>query len=724
MAYRIFSKIAKPFRTIPTDLYTPLNPDSPAIRLLQLQPGAWEDDIRAVLGKCSIADARDRYITISYSWGHVDVVQQVLIKCNDISVLVSWNLFTALRRLRKRDRPVLLWADAVCINQEDPLERTHQVSLMGQIYSNSQETVIWLGEPTANDDVGCRLLRTRGSSTSHILGEESSQMIWKGDSSDHRVRDLYLRDIQHSYATGVSPEDSGSVDIFGAFCLIQCFADGASHLMLETLYNDKVNALQRHGLRSTWHGLVPARAYVRGSRSSRIWEGLERLMSKSWWQRVWVVQETVLSHKATVHYGMLSAPWSMFTSAAVNYTKQSHTLCLDLAGNLQGQHYLDQFANQVLRIEETRSHPPSCLENATMLSLLWKFRPLEASDKRDKVFALLGLITNWQGQSPLLPNYRETIATTFIQTTVSNIRRAGSLLVLAGDLEAVLNRQRLKDIPSWVMDWSLPCLPTEIERVNSLHMYNASGGCRGTVRFDANHALLEIEAMYIDQVVAVGEVSRHTQISDTCAVIRACNLLMKSLEQEFETYPTGGTYDDAFWRTLIGDSMHMATAPHTRGQAKYCRAKAEDHDAFRAWRMWSRCISRDTLSRTASFSQRDLDEGISSIHHALKTATASRRFFITRKGYMGIGPKTTMANDIVHVFKGSNVPFITRSVSISGVIEDGAWTDLVAGEGDDKNATPATAARYRLVGDCFTYGMMDGEAFEQDLVQPKKIYLA
>jgi hypothetical protein len=416
----------------------------------------------------------------------------------------------------------------------------------------------------------------------------------------------------------------------------------------------------------------------------------------------------------------------MFARAAVKYAQKRDTLCLDLAGTLQGQEYLDHFSTKVLRIEDTRSCYYDQPDDATVLSLLWKFRPLQASDKRDKIFALLGLTTNWQGRPLVLPDYKKTIAETFTHTTVGNIRRARSLSVLAGDLEAVLNRKRLAGIPSWVMDWSLPCLSTEIERVNSLGMYNASGGCTGTVRFYPDHDCLETAAVYIDHVVAVGDVSRHTQISDTCAVIRACNLLMKTFEQQFQRYPTGTTYTNAFWRTLIGDLMHTGAAPNAPGkQPAYRRAKEDDYDAFKAWSMWSRCISRDTFSRTASFTQRDLDEGISSIHHALKTATASRRFFLTSTGYMGIGPKTTIIGDSIHVFKGSNVPFMTRQ-DHSGPLEVGAEIILITGDSQDEHTAPTSkpiASPHQLVGDCFVYGLMDGEVFEQPSARVERLCL-
>jgi hypothetical protein len=150
--------------------------------------------------------------------------------------------------------------------------------------------MIWLGEPTPSEDVGSHLFSTSETSTTYLSKERPPQIVWKGDSSesDHRLRDLYLHAVEHSTAAGLVPENSGLIDVqagpdvFGAFCLIQDLAEGAAHPILRALDQDKANALQRHGFRSTWHGLILARAHVRGSTSSRVWEGLERLMTRPW----------------------------------------------------------------------------------------------------------------------------------------------------------------------------------------------------------------------------------------------------------------------------------------------------------------------------------------------------------------------------------------------------------------------------------------------------------
>jgi hypothetical protein len=434
----------------------------------------------------------------------------------------------------------------------------------------------------------------------------------------------------------------------------------------------------------------------------------------------------------------------MFAEAATRFAHDRQTFCLDLSGAFRGQRMLTTFSNTVIRIDNARRQHQAWLD-IDLLSLLWRFRPLEASDKRDKIFALLGLVTDWQDSPAMLPDYQMDARTTFAQTAANTIRRAKSLTVLAGDLDAVLNRKRVEGLASWAMDWSLPCLPVEIDRVSSLGLYNASGGHTSPVRLHQQHSVLEASGSYVDYVIAVGEVSRHNQISETLAAIRSWKLETQRHEQLRSLYPTGCTYDEAFWRTLIADIVHTSDTGDLGGprkhndSASYRRATGEDFEAYRAWRMWSRCISRDTLSRSATFSQRDLNDGISSIHYALKTATTSRRFLITAKGYIGFGPRTTQLGDEVWILSTSSVPFLLSATHTPAQLPHFGRSHNV------KRCTGAPLATLvphagrvardgvcnephgcrRIVGDCFVYGIMDGEHLRVSADSTmKQVYLA
>ncbi|KAF2445830.1 hypothetical protein P171DRAFT_358981 [Karstenula rhodostoma CBS 690.94] len=706
-------------------IYKPLLAEAQTIRLLRLRPNAFDRDIECELLERPIAEARNRYIAISYTWGNVNATKQVFIACNGVRVLVSENLLTILRRLRHPLRNANVWVDALCINQSDVSERTRQVKLMGDIYRNSRETVIWLGESTPEDEQGRRFSHTC-SSTSNKLSQEQGgplRLVWHGGAADEYMLNQYLQDCLHDDLSSADVPN----DVFGAFCLISSLAHGTSSRLLEMLKYDESKLWSRYGQGHGLHDFLSGDVQLLGSRASRVFAGLQRIMSRPWWTRIWVIQETVLSQKATVHYGQLSAPWTMFSEAATRFAHDRQTFCLDLSGAFRGQSTLTTFSNTVLRIDKARQHHQARLD-IDLLSLLWRFRPLEASDKRDKIFALLGLVTDWQNRPAMLPDYQMDVCTTFVQTAANIVQRTKSLTVLAGDLSAVLSRKRVNDLASWVMDWSLPCLPVEIDRVASLGLYNASGGHSSPVRLHRQHSILEASGTYVDYVIAVGDVSRHNQISETLAAIRSWNLETQRHQQRRTSYPTGCTYDEAFWRTLIGDIVHTSSGdPHdtrrANGKASCRRATSEDFEAYRAWRMWSRCISRDTLSRTATFTQQDLDDGISSIHYALKTATTSRRFFITSKGYMGFGPRTTQRGHEVWILSNSSVPFLLsathtpaqlphlgRSHTIKKCAASPLTTLLRPDGRDGRDAICNKPHGCRtMAGDCFVYGLMDGE---------------
>ena len=55
------------------------------------------------------------------------------------------NLYTALQRLRKPSASRLYWVDAVCIDQVNIAERSHQVALMRAIYHRAAHVIAWIG---------------------------------------------------------------------------------------------------------------------------------------------------------------------------------------------------------------------------------------------------------------------------------------------------------------------------------------------------------------------------------------------------------------------------------------------------------------------------------------------------------------------------------------------------------------------------------------------------
>jgi hypothetical protein len=69
----------------------------------------------------------------------------------EMTISVRRNLEAALKRPRYPNQKRVLWVDALCINQEDPVEKNGQVKMMDYIYSCADRVLVWLGEEQAQD---------------------------------------------------------------------------------------------------------------------------------------------------------------------------------------------------------------------------------------------------------------------------------------------------------------------------------------------------------------------------------------------------------------------------------------------------------------------------------------------------------------------------------------------------------------------------------------------
>lgn len=117
------------------------------IRLLWLQPSRTPSDPIKIQLKHVLLESNTKYEALSYVWGDPGLTKEILVLGeNGVqgSLQIRQNLFDALYAFRQSDVSMILWIDALCINQSDIQERNNQVSLMGRIYSGAL-TRVWLG---------------------------------------------------------------------------------------------------------------------------------------------------------------------------------------------------------------------------------------------------------------------------------------------------------------------------------------------------------------------------------------------------------------------------------------------------------------------------------------------------------------------------------------------------------------------------------------------------
>lgn len=121
------------------------------------------------------------FVALSYTWGNPEPTRDMII---DGSVLsVRENLWAGLKVLRsffsnkaqaldllrpskynpedllQENGYPLMWIDAICINQSDPLEKNHQVNMMGRIFSTAARVISWVGDEADNSSSVMKAIR-------------------------------------------------------------------------------------------------------------------------------------------------------------------------------------------------------------------------------------------------------------------------------------------------------------------------------------------------------------------------------------------------------------------------------------------------------------------------------------------------------------------------------------------------------------------------------------
>ncbi|RSL57249.1 hypothetical protein CEP51_014271 [Fusarium floridanum] len=363
------SELAKGVRFDHLFNHQPFSLGGSTIRLLQLHGGT-TDPIQCSMFEACLKDP-DRsvdYEALSYVWGsnHTDEMIHV-----DGQILyITKSLHSALRHLRHRKDDRILWADAICIDQSNIMERGHQVSQMGSIYKKASNVIVWLGP--VSKDAGLLM-----STLKSLQLKVSPQPFQQWQFRDDRWRDAW--------------EELHGGDISGE----------PFHLQL-------IN-------------------------------GLKKLTAQSWFTRVWILQEVANARRARIQCsaGAIDARF------------------LALAPWLLG-HSIDEQAQAVLDIFPGPSRRWSWwAEERTLGVLLWKFRRCQATDSRDRVYALLGIASDMENQA-IQPDYSKS--------EQQVLRDTCNYLFDGEQLPELSNLQRIEPLQSGLRRWAGASLEQKMRR--------------------------------------------------------------------------------------------------------------------------------------------------------------------------------------------------------------------------------------------------------------------
>jgi hypothetical protein len=605
--------------------YTPLVSEN-SIRILDLLPGHGDMPLRCKLFETTTST---RFKVLSYVWGDPTCVETLTEVESNAIVSVTLNLHHALRTLRHRDAPLQLWVDALCINQSDIAEKNHQVSSMARIHSQADNVLVWLGREIFEDTMR----------TFHMLA---------------------------IYALNLDERALGNVDDIDEF----------RYLHFNRINDDyKIDA--DYDLR-TRRSLVDT-ALIRSCNVVT----LRGFFGQAWFQRVWVFQEFVLANNVRIFAGPHSITYAYFEIAVYALQESPHLLSRNpVESNQQLWHQCINSINHVAKMLRFRSlyhhtkeeHGEAPLQasvarglraasnnvfrrNHTKLlnvrkpSLYQCCRMLNrrfCSDNRDRIYAALGLARD---DLAIIPNYNHSATDIFLEMS-RKVLLTGELALLhhAG----TANTDDLGTQPSF-----LPCLndspPFEHER--------ALGGDI-TSCYSAGHSRQSLPVLFGARSISVPGVSvDHIVYADLFADV--LEDLMRG---------NGSPH-----KTQLSDAYNRVKST----RASFTKGEDYGSSTFRQafWR---------TLHLGFPLTATDTDFGFLDYSHRTNIWLSFRRhiFYMTSKGYIGLGSSRFRKGDQAVIFDRGETPFVLRKVSL---VDDISF--------------------WNLIGDCYVEGGMDGSYF-------------
>lgn len=468
---------------LPEYEYHSLRKDRQEIRLLELQPAAKQNDLlRCTIRHKPLSSAT--LMAVSYVWGDQDhdradivinykhgrldrVLQKVHLKARRDAESTMYrksigsSLGRALRHLRKRDVPVTLWADSLCINQEDKEEKTWQVQLMTQIYSNATVVHAWLG-PTYKEI------------------NESPDIVKAVNRAFDCVDFVASRIGRYIPASRLTDDNTW---------LTACFdLSKASIWDYKQQGNDfyRLCAEAARGLRDALASSGLLLSYL---------SALKTMSRTAYFSRVWIVQEAGKARALRIHYGQRSA---------------SHTyvfLALCFARGLCASETSPTMRSISLGFD---SRYFSCLtarrvtDLISILELAYLSRASmhEAGDPRDLIFALLGLV---KGPIELKVDCSLGTEEVYVMTAQALLRRGFTdlLIALKPYSVAVVRSKEILHLPSWAFDW-------RTKDYSPFKSYAACGKTKPQLAFlSSPHSkypeVLRINGVGIGRITAVGD---------------------------------------------------------------------------------------------------------------------------------------------------------------------------------------------------------------------------
>ena len=451
----------------------------------------------------------------------------------------------------------------------------------------------------------------------------------------------------------------------------------------------------------------------------RTWRATARLFERSWWRRVWVVQEVVVSRFAVVICGQERCEWRSILRARTAWELLSTPEVSRFLSDkeLEMVHHCEFDIAMVMYLQSSKAPLPKRMGLLSLIRLMTRF---EATVPRDRLYALLGIED--VVDIAVSPDYGKSTEEVYVDFVRAFVRDKRRLSILGGAGIGYPKPEPSLDLPSWVPDLR------HLAMVDEYSSFAASGNTEAVASFSPDSRLLSVQGIVcgaIDMLVP--------RPSDNDVIIRR-SWLNLVLGQKRLLHPTGITTLQAYFRTLIADDSGygsgrtdfrdsreaqrffdlaigflflLGSDAINRAAEAGCPSTvsanvSEFSDYVRFFAHWRREVptlpseeailepfigSVDSQSRLPWPSTADPNRGFDcrfSFASAVGNACRNRSFFLTKEGFMGLAPPGTRETDLLCTVLGCELPLVIRP----------------------------SLDQYSLVGSCYVYGMMKGEVLE------------
>ncbi|KAF7897186.1 hypothetical protein EAF00_005414 [Botryotinia globosa] len=421
---------------------------------------------------------------------------------------------------------------------------------------------------------------------------------------------------------------------------------------------------------------------------SKTWHALWRFLSHPWFTRLWIIQEVMLSNSPWIMSGEELLMWDEF-SRAVNHLSTCGILqWLQLKfANVEDSSEVSDISQTVLGLASQREHYRSAGHGTQIFDNLVSTRGGQCYDPRDKIYGLLGVCSD---ADEFHVSYTDFTANQLYHDVAINSLTKDIRVLTPSLVFKSIDHESL-DLPSWVPDWR------KRRQTNELGTYNACGSFKfklNKVYIKINNESrneLQIRGFSFDSLTRTSATITHPDLAYLNPHNRNKSLLeLWTFVSKLKHYPTSHTVFHAFWQTLVGSKIDSGRFPCPDSFAEIISLLLDASTgqspslAGQTYSLRQKRPPGKGRLELANLAQRVPGHTFREVREAMKFVLKNRRWGITRKGYFGLFPRYAEEGDIVCVMDGCVVPYLLRQVD---------------GEG-----------RYRLVGECYVFGIMDGEA--------------